>query len=192
MLSRFWYFAAFCIFVAGIVGAAFFGISRFGDLENALIRVVVPGEGVLDLNEAGTYTIFHESTGTVDGVVYSAADISGLRVALQSTETGAEIPLARPTANASYNFGGSSGVGIFAFDIETPGPYRLSAAYDDGRAEPQAILSVASGFVSKLLGTIFGAIGIVFGSIVLAIVIAIVTFVRRRRARSTAPQPAAE
>jgi hypothetical protein len=124
-------------------------------------------------------------------VVYSAPDISGLRVSVEAAATGDAVPLARPAASTSYEFGGSSAVGIFTFAIDAPGQYRLSAAYDDNRAEPRAILSVARGFVGKLVGTVFGAIGIVFASMILAIVIAVVTFVRRRQAKTrAAPQPA--
>jgi hypothetical protein len=182
MPGRIWYLVAFVVFALGVVGAVFFAMSRLSDLQNALTRVIVPGESVVTLSEPGTYTLFHELSGTLDGVVYSASDISGLRVSLESVDTGEAVELRRPTASTSYDMGGSSAVGIFAFTIETPGDYRLSATYADGRAKPQAILSMASGFISKLVATILGAVGLVFGAIALAIVIAVLTFLRRRKA----------
>lgn len=191
MPGRIWYFVAFVVFALGVGGAIFFAVSRLGDLQEGLARVVVPGESVVTLDEPGTYTLFHELSGTLNGVVYSASDVSGLKVSLQSVGTGEPVELRRPTASTSYDMGGSSAVGIFAFTIETPGEYRLSAAYEDGRAKPQAILSMASGFVSKLVATILGAVGLVFGAIAITIAIAVVTFLRRRKAMAGAGPNAA-
>ena len=67
----------------------------------------------------------------------------------------------------------------------------LAGAYEDGRAEPRAILSVAAGFVGKLLALIFGVIGLALGSMALAVVVAVVTFIRRQRGRAAANPPAA-
>ncbi len=120
MTSRLWYLVAFLVLVLGIGGAIFFAVSSLGGLQDALQRVVVPGESVVALDK-GTYTIFHETTGTLDGVVYSASDISGLRISLQSADSGDAVQLLRPSANSTYSFGGSSGVSVFTFAIETPG-----------------------------------------------------------------------
>jgi len=188
--GRFWYVVAALIAVAGVAGGVYFGVSRIGGLANSLTRIVVPGEHVLKLAEAGTYTIFHEASGTVDGVLYSAADISGLRVRL-SAATGEGIPLKRPTASMTYNFGGSSAVGILQFAIAAPGEYRLSAAYDDGRTEPKAILSIASGFFEKLLAAILLVVGLTLGPMLLATGIAVVTFFRRRNAMAGQRLPTA-
>jgi hypothetical protein len=186
MPSRIWYFVAVALLFLGVGGAIYFMMSRLEDIQSALRRVVVPGESVVALEEPGTYTLFHELSGTLDGVVYSASDISGLKVTLESVATGEAVELTRPAASTSYDMGGSSAVGIFAFSIETPGEYRLSAAYDDGRTEPRAILSMASGFVGKLVAAILGTVALVIGSMALAIVIGVLTFLRRRKAMAGA------
>jgi hypothetical protein len=192
MPSRIWYFVAIAVLVLGVGGAIYFMMFRLENIQDALKRVVVPGESVVALEEPGTYTIFHELSGTLDGVVYSASDISGLKVTLESVATGEAVELRRPAASTSYDMGGSSAVGIFAFTIDTPGEYRLSAAYDDGGSEPRAILSMASGFVGKLVAVILDAVALVIGSIALAVVIGILTFLRRRKAMAGAsPKTAA-
>jgi len=184
--SRLGYLAAFLVLFLGVGGAIFFLSSRLGGMEDALKRAVVPGESVIALDQPGTYTIFHETNGTVDGVVYTAPDISGLKVAVQSADTGEAVPLNRTIANTTYEFGGSSGVGLFEFAVDKPGDYRLSAAYDDGRAEPRTILSLSSGFVGNLVVAILVTIGLVFGSIALAVALGVTTFVRRRRQQAAA------
>jgi hypothetical protein len=186
MPSRIWYFVAIALLFLGVGGAVYLMMSRLEDIQSALKRVVVPGESVVALEEPGTYTLFHELSGTLDGVVYSASDISGLRVTLESVATGEAVELTRPAASTSYDMGGSSAVGIFAFTIDTPGEYRLGAVYDDGRSEPQAVLSMARGFVGKLVAAILSTVGLVIGSIALAIAIGVLTFLRRRKAMAGA------
>ena len=186
MPSRAGYFVAVLILVAGLVGAGMLLWSQLQGLGDALQRVVVPGEAELALSETGTYTIFHEPAGTIDGEVYSAGNISGLRVALAAADTGEAVPLQNVTVSSRYSFGGHTGFGVFNFEIAKPGPYRLTAGYEDGRAEPRTVLAVSQGFVGKLLGVIFATLGVAFAALGIAAAIAIVTFRRRRKYRTSA------
>lgn len=179
--SRAWYALAGAIVVLGAVAAGVFLVKRIGNLGDNLTQVVVPGEATLTLAQPGNYTIFHERESVVDGRVYSSTSLSGLRVTLRNA-AGERVPLSGPVASTRYNFGGRSGVGIFEFRIAAPGRYRLTAAYDGGRTEPRTVLSVGSGFVASLLGTIFGGLGFAFGGVILGVAIAVPVFVKRRKA----------
>jgi hypothetical protein len=72
-------------------------------------------------------------------------------------------------------------VSVLAFDVTHPGRYRLAAAYDNGRSGLKTVLAVDLG----LFGRIFRTIGVAFGlgglGAVLALILALVTFFRRRR-----------
>jgi hypothetical protein len=181
MTSRGWYVVAALIGVAGIAGAVWVVIAHLGTMTAGLTQIVVPGGADLDLKQAGTYTIYHERTSTVGGRIYQSSGISGLRVTVKAADSGRQIAVRRPAGTSQYNFGGRSGFSALVFDIETPGLYRLEAAYDDGRQEPQTVLAVGTGFVGGLLTTIFLAIGLVFAGLAAAIAIVVVVLLRRRR-----------
>ena len=176
---------AAAVVVLGAVSTGIFLVKRIGRIGDNLTQVVVPGEATLTLAQPGNYTIFHERESVVDGRVYSSGSLSGLRVTLRNA-AGERVPLSGPAASTRYNFGGRSGVGIFEFKITEPGRYRLSAAYEGGRTEPRTVLAVGSGFVASLLATIFGALAFAFGGVILGAIIAVVVFVKRRKARQFA------
>ena len=182
MPGRHWYWIAAAILVASAAAATWFILSRLGGLEGELARVVVPGQTEIPLAEPGRYTIFHEPESVVDGRYYAAPTISGLEVRVESTATGATIPLAVPPASTSYEIGGHSGVSIFVFDLEEPGWHRILAGYADGRGEPRTVLAIGLGFVGKLFAMILGGAAIGLGGFAVAVVLASVVLLKRRRA----------
>ncbi|HYO46804.1 MAG TPA: hypothetical protein VEY33_08970 [Gemmatimonadota bacterium] len=182
--SRKGYVFAAAVLAAGVVGFAlvlFLGLSGL-----SMQRVVVPGSAELALEEPGRYTIYHESRSVVDGRVYDVADVSGLTVELVSAETGESVPLDSPGANTTYDLRGRSGRGVLTFEVDRPGAYRLSADYPAGDG-PETVLAVGKGLGTRIAMTVAGVIAIGIGSFLLAAAIAVVTFVRRRRAIRAAP-----
>lgn len=182
--SRKGYVFAAAVLAAGVVGfvlVLFLGLSGL-----SMQRVVVPGSAELALEESGRYTIYHESRSVVDGRVYDVADVSGLTVELVSAETGESVPLDSPGANTTYDLRGRSGRGVLTFEVDRPGAYRLSADYPAGGG-PETVLAVGKGIGTRIAMTVVGAIAIAIGSFLLAAAIAVVTFVRRRRAIRAAP-----
>lgn len=182
MPGRKWYAVSAIVLVGGLVVAGLVLFSRLQGLGDELQQVMVPGEVELSLDRSGTYTIFHEYESMVEGRYYSSPEtITGLAVRVTSGARGTPVELRAPPVRATYSFGGRSGVSIFSFDIEGPGRYRVSAGYPDARTEPRIVLTVGRGFVTGLVRTILGAIGIAFGTFAIAGAIAVVTFVKRRQ-----------
>lgn len=184
--SRKGYVFAAAVLAAGVVGFAlvlFLGLSGL-----SMQRVVVPGSAELALEEPGRYTIYHESRSVMDGRVYDVDDVSGLTVELVSAETGESVPLDAPGANTTYELRGRSGRGVLTFEVDRPGAYRLSADYPAG-AGPETVLAVGKGLGARIAMTVAGAIAIGIGAFLLAAAIAVVTFVRRRRAFQAIPAP---
>lgn len=182
--SRKGYVFAAAVLAAGVVGfvlVLFLGLSGL-----SMQRVVVPGSAELALEESGRYTIYHESRSVMDGRVYDVDDVSGLTVELVSAETGESVPLDSPGANTTYDLRGRSGRGVLTFEVDRPGAYRLSADYPAGGG-PETVLAVGKGIGTRIAMTVVGAIAIAIGSFLLAAAIAVVTFVRRRRAIRAAP-----
>lgn len=182
MPSRAWYVVAAAVFFGAIIAAVWLAVARIGGMGEGLVQVVVPGAADLTLNAPGTYTIFHERNSQVGGRIYASDTISGLRVTVRSAASGQDIAVRRPSATSRYNFGGRSGFSAFAFDVDAPGTYRLSAAYDDGRQQPQTVLAVGTGFVGNLLSTIGLVLALAFAGTGAGLAILIVVLLKRRRA----------
>lgn len=194
--GRKWYAAAVLVFVVGMAVFVVFVAGKVLKVGDDFVRVTVPGQAELTL-DPGTYTIFHEQGGTTDGADGAViGNVTGLRVRVQRPGDGAAVRLT-PDAAARYSVEGPmvptsrqrSGQSLFTFTITEPGTYRLVAAYDDGRAGPQAVLAIARGFMADLLTTVLASLAIWFGSAGIAMSIAIYVYRRRRRALAPPSPP---
>lgn len=170
------------ILIAGIGCFVYFLFRQLGSLDEDFVRVTVPGEHLVELKEAGDYTVFHEFKSVIGNRVYSSPEsIPGLECSLVSARTGQSIPILATTSNTHYEFGGNKGVSILEFRIDEPGPYRFSGRYVSAGTAPLTVLTIEHGFLKKLLLIIFPAIGILFVSIGIAIVMTVLAILRHQR-----------
>ncbi|HET7717216.1 MAG TPA: hypothetical protein VFK86_16455 [Bauldia sp.] len=176
--GRIWYLVAIVVFVAGMAGMAAFLLTRLMDMGAGLTRFVVPGEQTLVL-EPGGYTIFHETQSVIDGKIYASSGLGGLTVSVTGPD-GEPVPLG--ASSGRYSFGGHAGFAVFDFTAGAAGPYVIAGRYADGAGGPETVLAVGAGFLSSLLTTIFGSLGIAFAGAIIAAVIAVRVLVKRRRA----------
>lgn len=176
--GRIWYLVGLAIFIAGMATMAIFLVTRLMGMEDGLARVVVPGEHRLVL-AAGNYTIFHETQSVIDGKIYASTGLSGLSVTVTGPD-GSDVPLTT-ASSGRYNFGGHTGYSAFDFKAPAAGDYTLAARYD-GAPGPETVLAVGAGFLSSLLGTIFGSLAFAFGGAIVATIIMVGVLVKRRRA----------
>lgn len=190
MTSRWGYLIGVLIAFAGLILGIVIIASGASGIAGGLQQVRVPGEATLQLDEAGTYTIFHEQRSSLDGVVYSDTDVTGLSVTVTGPQ-GQKVPLNAPAASTTYAAGGREGYGMLTFDVETPGPYIIRASYPAGRTGDTAVLAVGSGFMKGLFGTVFGALAAIFGGFVIGLIVFIMTYVRRRPVRRARREKAA-
>jgi hypothetical protein len=186
--GRIWYVVAGLIFLAGMAAFAVFLYVGLSKLDDDFVRVTAPGQAELPL-EPGAYTILYERGGITDttgGGVIISADVTGLRISLQRSETGATVPLTA-TTGGSYSLDSRSGQSLFAFTLTEPGTYRLAAAYDDGRAGPQAMLAISRGFTGTLWKTVLGSLEIGLGGSMIALTTGFYVYRRRRSALGPLP-----
>ncbi len=178
-----WYYGLAILVVMG--GGALFGVilwKNLSGLADALTQVVVPGKREVALREAGEYTIFYERESVVGNKVYSTGEnISGLACALTSKTSGSPVRLSRSTMSSTYSVGGRSGVSVWEFKVEQPGALEIACTYE-GKEGPEVVLAVGKDFTGKLVATIFGAIGVLFLSVIAGIAIAVVTLLKRIKA----------
>src|SRR5476649_8451 len=142
MRSSLWFVIAGVIAIAGFVASGFHVYSCLNTFESQLKRIVVSGSVLLDLDQPGNYTIYHEQSGMLDGEVQESVLTPGLRIALTSDATGKEVPLDNARSTMSYSFFGRRGASILVFTIDRPGTYRLSGRLPGGGTEPKASLTV--------------------------------------------------
>jgi hypothetical protein len=185
--SRVGYVVAAICLLTGLGIAVWFLWTCISELQAGMIRFVVPANIDLTLDEPGAYTIFHESESVVDGKLYSAPSIGGLRITVVGDD-GQRIAVADPGFSAHYRVAGHSGNAVLVFSIAAPGRDRLSATYPSGQAEPKTVLVVGRGFVGRLLGTIVGSLASTFTGFIVALALALTTYFRRRRLLQP-PQP---
>ena len=177
------------LWVAGVavaLGIGYFAISGIG--ENA-VRMVAPGTQEIACDEPGTYTIFHEYESDFGGKVYSQAEGSvDLRCTVTRKDDGQAVSVHRP-AHVTYNFGSREGVSVWAFTVDTAGPYVVNVESDE-----EAVVVIEKGLLGSALGAVGGVcagVGIAGLAFVAGLVILIVTIVRQVRysksARASAP-----
>ncbi|TFG85630.1 MAG: hypothetical protein E4H18_05220 [Hyphomicrobiales bacterium] len=177
--GKIWYLAAGLAALAGFVLAGFFGYAKLVDLTRELTQIVVPGEAVLTL-EPGHYTIFHEYQSLVDGRLYSGTDVSGLQVRVAPADGGEPLALEQPGASSSYELGGRAGRSVLVFEVTQAGQYRLAAGYPQGEEKSQAVLAVGRETTGRILSLVFSVVGIIFLGVAAAVLIAVMTYRRRR------------
>jgi hypothetical protein len=191
MPGRIWYAFALLVLIAGSIAAGVYVYTRLNDVARQLVQVIVPGEADLTFSEPGTYTIYFEPESVVNGKVYrTSGDIAGLVVRLHSSD-GEPVNLVAPTLSSNYSIAGRQGEAVLTGTIDEPGDYHLTAAYVDARNEPEAVLAIGLGVPTKIITAILMTLGIAICSLLFAVVVVIVTFVKRRRAmrRATVSQP---
>jgi hypothetical protein len=185
--GRWYYGLAALVFVGGWVLFGIFLWKNLSGIADQLQQVVVPGKASLNLPSPGKYTIYYEYESVVGSKVYSSGQtLSGLEVTLVSAATGDEVALSRTDVDSTYSMGGRSGKAVFDFTIDRPGAYEFAAHYPEGEEGPEVVLAVGQGFTGRILVTVFGALGIVFGSMALAVAIAVITVVKRHNAAKRA------
>jgi len=181
------------LWVAGVAiafGIGFFAISGIG--ENA-VRMLAPGTREIACDEPGTYTIFHEYESDFGGKVYSQAKGSvDLRCTVTRKDDGQPVSVHHP-AHVTYNYGSREGVSVWAFTVDTAGPYVVTVESDE-----EAVVMIDKGLLGSALGAAGGVcagVGIAGLAFVAGSVILIVTIVRRVRyaksAQASAPSTGA-
>jgi hypothetical protein len=173
-----WFVLAGAVFVAALAAAGFQLLSQLEAFDTGLKRVAIPGTATVELDKAGSYTIFFEQQGE------TAHPPSGLSVGLASEASGAALPLVRPSGKTRYSIHDRSGIAILVFTAE-PGRYRVSANLPPGGASDASLAIGLAG-----IGSIFKTIGFTFAVVGtgLGLAAAIVAFAlwRRSKARKAA------
>lgn len=177
------------------VGIGYFASSLHGGvakLADNMERVVVPGSFVINLDKAGSYTMFYEYESQVGGRTYATGPVlSGLLCELQSKDRGDYIQLKDASNMSEFSAGPRAGVSVFDFNVEKPGPYVLTAFYVEGHQGSNVVMSVAHNFDTNLHSLAQRGLWAVAVAGGIAITLTVFVFIRRRKAKEARVQASA-
>ena len=178
-----WFYAlAIFIVLSGFAGFAGLLYSGISDSVSGLMQIKAPGNAEINLTESGEWTIFYENNSYFDGKIYSTGEeISGLEVRVREKATGLHQAVYPANVSFSYILGSRSGRSILAFRAPRAGVYQLNSSYP-GRAGPEIVLAVGKGMAEGMFSSVALSLALLFGSIVLASIVAYYTYSRRKRA----------
>jgi hypothetical protein len=186
--ARVWYWVAGAAVVAAVLWLAlglFLGFRSLSRQVEGFQRVPIPGQAEVSLAEAGGYTLYFEGMGASD----EQATIPPFNVSLTSLTSRQPVTIRPYGGSATYGFAGHSGRAVGTFQIGEPGRYLLQAEGEPQDVEANVAVgrSVGPGIFRTVTLAIAGAMVLLCGGAVLAVVVAL----RRNQARRTPPTPAA-
>lgn len=170
MRSTLGYKIAILLAVVGIA-VAVYGFVQLSSKLEGMQRFVMPGTATLEL-PAGETTLWLESRSVVDGTAYETSGSLDYRCAIEPHES-AKINAA--SSNVSYSIGSYNGHSAFDLEIATAGSYKLTC---ESSGDSRFVIALGGGVGTSI---VIGVLGFVAAGA--AAVLALVTFVRRRRNR---------
>jgi len=191
--SRAGYFLAAVICVLSVVGGGtclVFFVLTVMDVGSDFQRVVIPPGGDVTLTEPGQYTIFYEHQSTVGGQSFNTSQqLPSVNVTIRDAGVpgAAPIPVSGVNTSMNYSTTNTAGYAVWQFNVPQPGTYRIDARYTAASPnEPPRVLAVGQG----VLGTFAQSMLLMFGGLLiggvgltLALVVFIVTLIRRQSAQ---------
>jgi hypothetical protein len=160
------------------------GIRSYIDKVEGFERVDVPSSAEVSLGDTGGYSLYFERPG-----LDSEDPLPRISVSVTAPD-GSAVELDRYSTDVNYSVSGFDGQGAFTFHADEPGPYLVRTDGAGGQ------VAVGRGIGARFAGAVVAGVGTLLLAPVLAAVLALITFLRRsraKRARSEAqwqqPQP---
>jgi hypothetical protein len=159
-------------------GVVWFVFGLFGDISSITDGMVpLEGPGVFDveLQERGTWTVFHEHRTVIDGKSLSSEPYpDGLEFRLESAE-GQGVNVRAASSNGTYSFGSREGSSMFEFDVHTPGAYVVSVLVEGERAERPVVMTMSRDFMGGIWAAILGGFARMGGGFLVGILVIVWT-----------------
>ncbi|MGE5418429.1 MAG: hypothetical protein ACM3UZ_16945 [Acidobacteriota bacterium] len=182
------YIAALVVFVLGISALGYliyYGITNYSEEYQ---RMAAPGKQVLQLNKPGQYTIFYEFVSEFNGKYYDTSEVPpDMTYIVTDMSTGSQVTIKHPYGKTTYNLSDHYGVSVKDFDITKPGKYELAAQYNSLQEGPEVVLAIGQSHIGAIVACIFGGFALLFVTLGLSFLIAIVTFIRDRNRKQQQP-----
>jgi hypothetical protein len=170
-----------------IVGAASLWMlfTGFTGFSRDAARIAAPGQEQITLSDSGSYGIAYEYRSVLDGRAVTAPEaMPAMNIGVLSVDTHAPVPVKAVGGQFTYAAGDAAGRLVATFSVDRAGDYIVASEYADHAEQPKAVLAIGADptefFVPFL---IIGVVGVL-----LAPVIWLITFIRRRVSRKRSQQ----
>lgn len=171
------YVVAVALALGGCAAGAIWGWLGVSQAAGGFRKVAAPGTTTVSLDEPGPWTLFAEQ----QGVKPDRADFDALRVTVTAADGSAVPVTAMGGGSETYDLGATHGVAIRRVQVASPGAHTVTLDWPPGQEGPPFTAAMHRGLIGGVLTGVFGGCGVVVLSLLLAGVVAVVTFVRRMR-----------
>jgi len=188
---RQWYVVAAVIVVVTAVAVVAMAIPLVtGMVETfSLQHVEAPGRGEVHLAKAGEYSIYADVgwTKRLGAVTLSETrSPPTLQLTVTRADSGEQLPLGEPDRGTTLTIQNRQYRPIHTFSVDRPGTVSIEAGYPAGTTGPGVTLAVGPRFgvggIFRSIARIFLIVGVALVGATAALVVFLVTFVRRRSA----------
>ena len=179
--SRKWYLVPVLLLLL-ITGPSIFSfVGGLGGITEGLIRVVVPGETELTLEE-GTWTVFYEWQGEFEGQSFTtSSEFPGME-AVVVADDGTQLPVEGSFGDFDYSTTTSTGFSVGEVDIPEDGTYTFAAQASDPTSTEQFVIALGKDIGRSAILLAVGLIGMIAG-VFFAFVIWLIIIILRSRAK---------
>ncbi|MGD9241154.1 MAG: DUF4870 domain-containing protein [Desulfobacterales bacterium] len=165
--KSYWYFVAILLFIAPMIFGGSLIYSAFSSNFSGGMRLRVPGETTLEVEEAGTYVFLYETS------VFAQKEISAIRygrdfeIAMMDLSTGQGLRLRPPEFRATETYGARVRMPVAEVEFDTSGNYYAEVAGEFPGNDSLLVRrtdfagminAMVSGFVLLFIGFITGPI----------------------------------
>lgn len=139
-------------------GAAVLGIGKIKGVVSGFSSIATfasPGHTDLTIEEADTYSLWHDFETFHDGVSVSnsAAIPGGFTFTMRETTSGLEVPFVVGSGSSTISSGSRQASGVGTFEIPSAGTYKLEAT---NPADDVRVFSVTRGSLLSQFGNVGG------------------------------------
>jgi len=184
--GRFGYFAAVAAGIAGFAGAIALVVQLVAGLEGGK-QFLAPGKVTLEVTRPGTVVIWYDYRTVFEGRAHDHAEQvpDGARIRVTGARDGQPLEVT-PKRGMSSKMPSADSISVASFEAAAPGRYEIAV---EGAFEPR-VFSAGESRIGDIIAAVFGAIGLVFLGLTVAVVLCVWTYVRRHPAEPAAPRPA--
>jgi hypothetical protein len=179
--GRKWYVIDLLLFLLFFVPSLLAFLNGLDGITNGLIRVPVPGETSVELEE-GDWTIFYEHAGEYEGDLFNTSSDAPLMNVSVTGEDGQQAEVGASTGSFDYNIGGRAGYSIGDFEIDEAGTYTIVTSVSDPADTDRYLLALGKDLGTSTAALVIGIIGMI-GSTFVAFVVWLVVIIMRSRAK---------
>ena len=181
--GRIWYLVPLLVTLVSLLFIPLAIVQAVTDKNILAVKFVVPGEKDLEIRKPGKYVLWNETQTIFQGQTYSSSTSipAGVQIQLTELKTMSSVPM-NTDMSATMTSGQEARVSVGYFELIEPGQYRVKV---EGQFPPRVFYFRES--MLRQLGPIFRAFLLTMTGLVVAVLIAVIIFLKRQAAPRNTP-----